>query len=44
LKSIGKAEDLMKGLKKSKVFFMFLKLSYFKIGLIFEKADPFGNT
>jgi len=24
--------------------FMFLKMSYFKIGLIFEKAEPFGNS
>ena len=32
------------GVGKAEVFFMFLKLSFFKIGLIFEKADPFGNT
>ena len=23
---------------------MFLKLSYFKIGLVFEKAESFGNS
>ena len=33
----------MKGPKKIGFIFMFLKHSYLKIGLIFEKVDPFGN-
>ena len=42
IQAIGITEELMERLKK--VIFMFLKMSYFEIGLIFEKAEPFGNS